>query len=150
MRFASIICCCVLLVIIYLFYKNYRKKNLARTWMNPIVEVGQSAIAGRGIFAKTSFQPGEIVEICPYVSDSCSKIQHGVLNDYLFTVKEGCGVGLGYCSLYNHSDTHNAAWNADEVNKSIVVRATERIQPGDEITVSYGDNYWKSRTGKVN
>jgi SET domain-containing protein len=59
-----------------------------------------------------------------------------------------CATGL--CSMYNHDDTPNAEWRVvgtprDAYSWRVIVTAIRSIAPGDEIFISYGDDYWKAR-----
>ena len=53
-------------------------------------------------------------------------------------------IGFGYCSMYNHSDTPNATWEILDEEK-IKITVTKNIAEGEEIFVSYGREYWKTR-----
>lgn len=98
---------------------------------------------GRGIFANKNFKKGDIIELAPYIEDIDSNYK-GVVRDYIFTKSNNISVlGLGYGSLYNHSDTPNAQWIIDETH--IRFTAIEDINRDQEILVSYGNNYWNSR-----
>ena len=67
------------------------------------------------------------------------------LKDYFFQYDdEKSAVGLGYCSMYNHSDNPNANWHVINSEK-IKIKAARDIDVGDEIFVSYGDDYWSTR-----
>ena len=67
------------------------------------------------------------------------------LKDYFFQYDdEKSAVGLGYCSMYNHSDKPNASWYVlDE--STLRIKARKDIEAGEEIFISYGDDYWDTR-----
>lgn len=114
------------------------------------VEVRYSNIGGRGVFATKDYKKGDIIEICPMIYDKCNTIVVGLLKDYLFKVdNQNCGVAFGYGSLYNHSDNYKALWEPQPENNIIIIRAVKSIAKNEEITVSYGDSYWTSRSNKV-
>lgn len=103
-------------------------------------------VDGRGVFATKAYKVGDIIEVCPTITDKSSNFQ-GVIKDYLFQYdKDNSVVAFGFCSLYNHSDhDYNALWEVLSKDQ-MKVYATKDISIGDEIFVSYGDAYWKTRS----
>jgi len=101
-------------------------------------------IEGRGAFATKNYAKGDIIEICPGILQKTDDA-HGKIRDYLFRFDEDYSmIGFGYCSMYNHSDTPNATWEILDEEK-IKITATKNITEGEEIFVSYGREYWKTR-----
>ena len=123
--------------------------------------LGKSKIHGRGVFATTDIISGELIERCPMVQmeyrsryqldpqifnymyaqppckcDDCQK--HGFV---LYMV-------LGYGMLYNHQDIPNSKWKFNYTQLFADVIATENIQMGDEIFVSYGNQYFNDKLKK--
>jgi SET domain-containing protein len=95
------------------------------------------------------FAPHQVIETCPGVF--VKNLPENELKDYVFGV-EGGGYVSAYslCSLYNHSDAPNARWqvegtNGDPNSWKVIITASRHIHPGDEIFISYGTAYWKSR-----
>ena len=98
---------------------------------------------GRGVFATRAFAEGEIVEVCPTVEVSEGG---GDLADYLFeSTNEGMFlVVLGFGMLYNHSaDANLDYYQGDDATLEFV--AQRRIERGEELTISYGDEWWSAR-----
>ncbi len=111
----------------------------------PLVSIGQTAM-GRGVFANKSFAKDEIIEVAPTITD-CGNEFTGRMDDYWFSssYKPKCKVvAFGYASMYNHKNNPTAKWTVKE-NDTMEIKALEDISKGDEIYISYGDNYWKSR-----
>jgi len=136
-----------LMIIFFLFIKNKCNKH------HHSIEVKSSEISGRGFFAKLNIKENDIIETCPYIEDECS-IFSGVVGDYIFKSdnNEGygnCAVAFGYCSLYNHNDDNSANWVVDNDSQTINIIALRDINEGEEITVSYGSEYWNARLGKI-
>jgi hypothetical protein len=50
--------------------------------------------------------------------------------------------------MYNHRDDPSAIYDIDAKKKVMVVRAAIPIRRGEEITVTYGDDWWNTRTLK--
>jgi len=115
------------------------------------VYVASSNIHGYGVFAKTLITKGEIIEECPVIRmelDASAPCWH-VLESYRFNWPCGMGdkieyqaVATGYGSLYNHSDTPNAAWKSSIPRNTFFFYAIRDILPGEEILVYYGVGYW--------
>ena len=119
--------------------------NIEDNYLQPNIELKHSAkINDRGVFANKDYKKDDIIEICPGILVGRNSFDNR-MNDYLFSYDEDNDmVGFGYCSMYNDSDTPNASWSilSDNILK---ILAVDDIKKGDEIFVSYGDNYWKTR-----
>ena len=98
---------------------------------------------GRGVFANSTFAEGETVEVCPTVEISEGG---GDLADYLFeSTNEGMFlVVLGFGMLYNHSSEANLDYFQGDASTLEFV-AERRIDRGEELTISYGDEWWSAR-----
>jgi uncharacterized protein len=98
---------------------------------------------GRGVFATRSFTEGETVEVCPTVEISEGG---GDLADYLFeSTNEGMFlVVLGFGMLYNHSRDPNLDYFQEDAS-TIEFVAQRPIDRGEELTISYGDEWWSAR-----
>jgi uncharacterized protein len=98
---------------------------------------------GRGVFATRTFAEGETVEVCPTVEISEGG---GDLADYLFeSTNEGMFlVVLGFGMLYNHSSEPNLEY-FQENEAALAFVAQRRIEKDDELTISYGDEWWSAR-----
>ena len=115
------------------------------------VHVAQSKW-GRGVFAVRDFTKGEVIEECPVIVANKDTWGEAVDN-YTFQYGDGAlALALGYCSMYNHQDKPNTHYTfADEKGEegaTMTVHATKDIKKGQEIFVSYGDDWWKSRDMK--
>jgi hypothetical protein len=98
---------------------------------------------GRGVFATRTFAEGETVEVCPTVEISEGG---GDLADYLFeSTNEGMFlVVLGFGMLYNHSSEPNLEY-FQENEAALAFVAQRRIEKDDELTISYGAEWWSAR-----
>ncbi|HSH61603.1 MAG TPA: SET domain-containing protein [Acidimicrobiales bacterium] len=108
--------------------------------------MGLSDIEGRGVFARSRIGNGETVEECPLIlfpAVDRQFLDKTVLYNYYFEWQDGDGaLALGFGSLYNHSDTPNAEYKLDHSRAIVTFRALKPIEPGTEITVSYGPELW--------
>ncbi len=112
--------------------------------LNKIV-VKKSSRHGFGVFAEKNIKKGERIEQCYFV---LSKGGDESLENFYFAVKRKYAVFLGFGSLYNHSDDPNADYTIN-VNKRIAtIKASRNIQKGEEILISYGDDWFESRNLK--
>jgi hypothetical protein len=125
------------------------KQFLYKQCLNSNVYLKQSNVGGkygRGVFANKDFTKDEIIELAPYIEGDTTNMI-GIVRDYVFG-KGANGlrsvIAFGYASLYNHSDTPSAIWNVDD--SYVIIKALKPIKKDDEILVSYGDGYWRTRT----
>lgn len=105
---------------------------------------------GRAVFARRAYAEGELIEVAPVLLlhhvNKHSYEQLG-LDQYLFewddpaTADGGChfALCLGVASLLNHAEPPNTDWTCDHANLVIELVATADIQPGDELTIDYGE-----------
>lgn len=113
---------------------------------------------GIGVFATETIEPGELIERCPMVQLAHrSRYHHDPqITRYVYTNKNcGCkdcmthghymSMVLGYGMLYNHQDNPNTEWRFEWEKSFADVTCTKRIEAGEEIFVSYGNNYFKNR-----
>lgn len=113
------------------------------------IYVDKSPIQGLGVFASDFIEESELIEECSVLTLPIQKGEvSGLLLDYRFNYPSGVEweeqvVGLGFASLYNHSESPNAYWVSDNDKRTFKFIATKKISPGDEIFVYYGDvSYW--------
>jgi SET domain-containing protein len=103
---------------------------------------------GRGVIAIAEIEQGETIEVSPLLVLGEGEAS-GLLDDYTVSLGEdGPGVVLllGYGSLYNHSDDPNAEYVA-EADDAYTFVALRDIEVGEQITISYGEEWWRTREG---
>ena len=145
----------IILVFIYytFFNKIYKNKEIDNEklinsipYLTPDSIIKESSIegGGRGVFSTRSYNIGELIEVCPCIKQE-EKYGNGNIDKYLFYYnKKHSIIAFGFCSIYNHKDDPNAKWTI--VNKDqMKIVALKYIEPGEEIFVSYGTNYFKDR-----
>jgi uncharacterized protein len=100
---------------------------------------------GRGVLAVAEIPQGETIEVCP-ILELADGDASGLLDDYTVSLDGRSGVALllGYGSLYNHADEPNAEYVAvaDDVYEFVALRD---IEAGEQITISYGEEWWRTR-----
>lgn len=110
------------------------------------IGVGYSSIDSRGVFCVDYIKSGECFEETPIIILSADEVKETVLMDYAFKIGASeYAIALGSGSLYNHRNQPMAKWKIDEARKVICFTALRDIEPGEEIFISYGKSYWKSR-----
>ncbi|MGD2113805.1 MAG: SET domain-containing protein [Acidobacteriota bacterium] len=118
-------------------------------YLNPKIEVADSALPGYGVFANRPIRAGEILEECPVL---ILPLESDALFDYRFRWPKvldyrGYAIPLGFGCIYNHQDDPNADWDSDEERRLFIYRAIKDISAGEEIFISYnfGEDYWANR-----
>jgi SET domain-containing protein len=109
------------------------------------IRIGE-APHGRGVFATAAIAKGETIEVCPVLTVEAADA-NGVLADYVVDLgddSDGSALMLGYGSLYNHSENPNAEY-VYESDEAYAFVATRDIAAGEEITISYSDEWWETR-----
>jgi uncharacterized protein len=107
--------------------------------------VKKSPIHGFGVFADKDIRKGEKLEECCFVfSDS----EDEVIIDYIFEAGKRYALLFGYGSLYNHADDPNAEYAFNLKRRVATFKAARAIKKGEEIFVSYGDEWFTTRDVK--
>ena len=138
----------IIIVIIFLYYFFNNNISLKNNSYTDKISVKQSLIpnSGRGVFAEKDFKKGEVIEVCPLLTDYKKNFVNSKIKDYTFKSKFKSDqevIVFGMCSMYNHSDNYNVAHNQDPEN--MIYTAARDIKKGEELYVNYGTNYWNSR-----
>ena len=109
------------------------------------IRIGETPV-GRGVIATAPIAKGETIEVCPVLTVDPDDA-NGVLADYVVDLgddSEGSALMLGYGSLYNHSEDANAEY-VYESDDAYAFMALRDIAAGEEITISYSDEWWETR-----
>tara|TARA_Y100001958_G_scaffold157620_1_gene153165 strand:- start:253 stop:1167 length:915 start_codon:yes stop_codon:yes gene_type:complete len=119
----------------YLKFTNYIKKST-------IVE------AGNGLFAGKNYKKGDIVSINPIVNcpNHSGPITHYVFNGKNHQMLNVQGDISIMNDLPNQSNVH--PYNFDYQNRVCIATAKRDIVKDEELFISYGDRYWRSKTAK--
>ena len=128
--------------------KVFRDPDNDPKWFLKKVEVKESSIHGRGVFASEVISKHEMFERCPVVLfhksilDTWYQFNDGrhILDDYLFKWRDGCvAFAMGYGGIYNHSnDQSNVSYFMDTTdNPAIRFVAKRDVSPGEELLVHY-------------
>lgn len=114
------------------------KKKL---FQNKIV-VKKSSTHGYGVFAEKNLKKGELIEECYVI---ISRGGDKKLEDYYFDARGRYALLTGYGIIYNHSDDPNADYVIHYKRRIAIIKAARPIRKGEEIFVSYGDEWFITR-----
>ena len=109
--------------------------------LNKII-IKKSLRHGWGVFAEKNIKKGEKIEQCYFI---LSKGQDNSLEDFYFAVERKYAILLGFGSIYNHSDDPNANYSINITKRIATIKAQKNIKKGEEILISYGEDWFKSR-----
>lgn len=107
------------------------------------IEVKESPICGRGVFAKYDIVKGKLIEKAPVIflsSDEREMLRFTKLYHYYFllgTPEGKAAFSFGYASFYNHSANANAFYTFSKRHQTINLYAYKTIAAGTEITINY-------------
>jgi hypothetical protein len=136
----------------YVSNNDTKKHSKKDKYIIPDITIKYSnKINGRGIFANKDYKKGDILEICPCIKVTMVTkiIDEKPLNNYAYSINDEFSlIGVGYCSMYNHSDSPNTEWTIMNDNQ-LKIEVLRDIQKSEEIFISYGKNYWESRSNKI-
>lgn len=115
---------------------------MVKLFVNKIA-VKKSSRHGFGVFAEKKIRKGEKIEECYFL---LSKGKDDSFEDYYFVAKKRkYALFLGNGSIYNHSDKPNTTYSINMNKRIATIKASRDIQKGEEILISYGDQWFKSR-----
>jgi len=102
--------------------------------------VSESPGRGRGVYAARSFDPGELIEVCPTLqltSKEFVRLCQTILNNYWYEGSNGgVLIALGHGALYNHAPDSNAEYRIPN-DEMIRIFARRYIQADEEILINY-------------
>lgn len=110
------------------------------------VSVKKSPIHGYGVFAEQDIPADTIIEECHTLLAE-SKIP--CFDRYYFNVAGKFAIALGHGVIYNHSDDPNACSEWDKEHGLVIIKSEKEIKKGDEIFISYGEQYFNNRNIKI-
>ncbi|MFG0259153.1 MAG: SET domain-containing protein-lysine N-methyltransferase [Phycisphaerales bacterium JB041] len=121
------------------------------------IRIAESAIHGRGVFARRTIRKGEVVIVNPALPLGEGEVRdEDLIARYCFEwPKNGDGraLALGEASLLNHAPDgpadaaddgrlySNLRWRTDTRREQIVFTAFRTIEEGEECLIDYGEDY---------
>jgi len=107
------------------------------------IYVKRSTMHGYGVFAGKTIKKGDIIEKCYTIISK--KGGDKALDDYYFDANGKYAIPTGFGIIYNHADEPNADYTINLKTRITTLVAERTIRKGEEIFVSYGDEWFKSR-----
>jgi len=107
------------------------------------IEVRESLLHGRGVFAKSSIKKGELIEQAPIIflsNEEKETLRFTKLYHYYFLLdntEKQTAFSFGYASFYNHSPEANAFYTFSKKRNALTFYAYQTIEAGCEITINY-------------
>lgn len=98
---------------------------------------------GRGVFTTVDILANTVIEIAPVIVMEREDRLHldlTKLHDYIFEWGESqvqCCVGLGYLSIYNHSNQANCEYEMDYVHELMTIKTVWEVKKGEELLINY-------------
>ena len=111
---------------------------------------------GLGVYTDRFIFEGDVVEECHWVGVPDADIAQNPMNDYVFSLDredmpgegEWVAVVLGFGMIYNHAEEPNLLHLHDRDRGVFTYYAARDIEPGEQLCVSYGKQWWKDRSLK--
>ena len=98
---------------------------------------------GRGVYTKKRIPQYTIIEVAPVIVLSAADrkiVEDTKLNNYIFEWGDDLTqavLGMGYVSMYNHSNPSNCDYQMDYLSELMTIRSVREIHAGEELTINY-------------
>lgn len=106
------------------------------------LSVKKSFVHGYGVFAEEPIKRDDIVEECCVI---LTEGQDNVLKNFYFLAGDKQAIATGFGLLYNHAITPNVTYCFDPEYRLLTFRAKRDIDKGEELFISYGNDWFSSR-----
>ncbi|GEL70696.1 MULTISPECIES: SET domain-containing protein-lysine N-methyltransferase [Myxococcus] len=110
---------------------------------------------GYGVFTDAFIKAGDLIEECHYLKLPRALSQNPQLQDYVFLLQwakhevpregEWVALVLGYGMIYNHAREPNTSYHREATRDVFCYHALRDIHPGEQLCISYGEDWWASR-----
>ena len=131
--------------------KNLNSTNVLN--IKSSMYVKDSKYGGKGVFTTEFINSGETIEVAHCLKIPTKYIsKENILNDYVFFDNNNySSLVLGYGCVYNHKDDPNVEYYTNDEKTIFEYKAIKDINPGEELFISYGAEYFSSRNiDKIN
>lgn len=121
--------------------ETFRSLHKISLYHSNKLQIKRSNIHRWGVFAKNPLKKFELLEEVPYFivpNKQIKKIPSCLMYSYFLDNKNSL-IGMGYAGLYNHSSNPNVDYEIDKINEVIRHYAIIDINPGEELTLDYGE-----------
>ena len=114
---------------------------------------------GYGVFTDEAIPEGGILEECHYLKAPYKSLHNSIVSDYVFNLEWGAheedqgpewvALVMGFGMIYNHSQEPNVAYyrgyQKGDPKDVFTFYATRDIEAGEQLCITYGENWWKTR-----
>jgi hypothetical protein len=115
---------------------------------------------GYGVYTDLPIAEGTIIEECHYLKVPFRSVRNSALSDYVFNIEWGpheeaqggewVALVMGFGMIYNHSQENNVSYyrgfqTGKGTRDVFTFYATRHIEAGEQLCISYGENWWKTR-----
>lgn len=118
-----------------------------------------SEIQGWGVFTTEDLPPNFIIERSPLIifpekivdmtywmlQAEGIRSESFMLDRYMIRWGDSSAIPLGWCGLYNHSDTNNVTFQAHYEAQLMEIRTLRPITRGAQCLVSYGSEWFQAK-----
>lgn len=125
-------------------FKDMRKDTKLMKQVKQCIEVHDSPVHGKGVFATDVIPRGKIAWYRGPIWSCC---QSGGSGKYKMRFRDGKNVNPAvnrgnHWTKYINDARGTGAENNLYIGKDASIHSTREIQPGEELFLDYGDNYW--------
>ena len=115
---------------------------------------------GYGVFTDQPIAEGTIIEECHYLKVPFRAVRNSDVTDYVFNIEWGpheedrggewVAIVMGFGMIYNHSQENNVSYyrgfqTGKGTRDVFTFYATRDIEAGEQLCISYGENWWQTR-----
>ncbi|KFA87068.1 methyltransferase [Archangium violaceum Cb vi76] len=115
---------------------------------------------GYGVFTDVAIAEGTILEEAHYLKVPFRTVRSSALSDYVFNIEWGpheedrggewVAIVMGSGMIYNHSQDPNVSYyrgyqKGHSPKDVFTFYALRDIEAGEQLCISYGENWWKTR-----
>jgi hypothetical protein len=115
---------------------------------------------GYGVFTDQPIAEGTLIEECHYLKVPFRAVRNSDVTDYVFNIEWGpheedrggewVAIVMGFGMIYNHSQENNVSYyrcfqTGKGTRDVFTFYATRDIEAGEQLCISYGENWWQTR-----
>jgi SET domain-containing protein len=109
------------------------------------IKVKNSPVHGLGVFAEKNIHIGQVVEECMALTLNCECASEADL--YTFDIDGKSALLTGSGCIFNHSENPNTDYSYKD--NYFIFTAIRFIRKGEELFITYGEEYFSSRKIEV-
>lgn len=109
--------------------------------------IKKNPIIRYGVFTNSEIEENKFIEIASVIicDEPDVNLVGGGMSNYIILWNGKLAISLGWASIYNHSDNNNCDFSSNYYDNLIGIVTNRKIFPGEQLTVNYGDSWFKTR-----